>query len=43
MRTLNNFCQSADLEPTEAHVPYMKGIDIPPGAWRTTGCCGSTS
>ncbi len=33
MRTLTRFCQSADLEPTEEHVPYIDGIDIPPGRW----------
>jgi hypothetical protein len=30
MRGVTRFCQSADREPTERHVPYVDGIDIPP-------------
>lgn len=29
--TVTRFCQSADREPAEHHVPYVKGIDHPPG------------
>lgn len=32
MRGVTRFCQSADAEPTARHVPYIDGIDIPPGA-----------
>lgn len=31
MKAVTRFCQSADLEPSGDHVPYIKGIDIPPG------------
>jgi hypothetical protein len=30
MRGVTKFCQSADAEPSERHVPYVDGIDIPP-------------
>lgn len=33
MRSVVSFCQSADPEPTRRHVPYIEGIDIPPGAY----------
>lgn len=33
MRSVERFCQSADPEPTERHVPYIDGIDVPPGAY----------
>lgn len=29
MRSLEVFCQSADLEPSEYHVSYVEGIDFP--------------
>lgn len=29
MRALKAFCQSADLEPTIEHIPYVEGIDYP--------------
>lgn len=29
MRAVTRFCQSADLAPTAAHVPYIDGIDVP--------------
>lgn len=32
MRGVTRFCQSADLEPEARHVPYIDGIDLPPGA-----------
>jgi hypothetical protein len=32
MRGVTRFCQSADLEPDAQHVPYLDGIDLPPGA-----------
>jgi UvrD-like helicase C-terminal domain/AAA domain len=32
MRAVTRFCQSADSEPGDHHVPYVDGIDIPPGA-----------
>lgn len=32
MRAVVRFCQSADEQPEERHVPYIDGIDIPPGA-----------
>ncbi len=32
MRSVTRFCQSADLEPSWKHVPYIDGIDVPPGA-----------
>jgi hypothetical protein len=32
MRGVIRFCQSADLEPDASHVPYIDGIDLPPGA-----------
>lgn len=31
MRSLVRFCQSADAMPGPEHVPYIAGIDIPPG------------
>lgn len=31
MRGITRFCQSADLEPNASHVPYVDGIDVPPG------------
>lgn len=33
MKAVTGFCQSADLEPSAFHVPYIKGIDVPPGAF----------
>jgi hypothetical protein len=33
MRAVEAFCQSADTEPNERHVPYVNGIDVPPGAF----------
>jgi UvrD-like helicase C-terminal domain/AAA domain len=29
MRTIANFCQTADTEPSASHVPYIDGIDVP--------------
>lgn len=29
MRALNLFCQSADPVPTDQHIPYVDGIDVP--------------
>lgn len=29
MRTVKMFCQTADPEPSERHVPYIEGIDVP--------------
>lgn len=31
LRGITRFCQSADEEPGAHHVPYINGIDIPPG------------
>jgi hypothetical protein len=31
MRGVTRFCQSADPEPNASHVPYVDGIDVPPG------------
>jgi hypothetical protein len=32
MRSVTRFCQSADAQPDAKHMPYIEGIDIPPGA-----------
>jgi hypothetical protein len=32
MRAVTRFCQSADAQPELHHIPYIEGIDIPPGA-----------
>jgi hypothetical protein len=38
MKTIDRFCQSADPEPTTAHVPYVEGIDLPDAnGQRTSG------
>jgi hypothetical protein len=36
MRAVENFCQSADPEPTRRHVPYVDGIDLPAADGRRT-------
>lgn len=33
MRGVVRFCQTADREPEAHHVPYIDGIDFPPGRW----------
>jgi hypothetical protein len=33
MRGVIGFCQSADLQPEARHVPYIDGIDLPPGSY----------
>lgn len=29
MRSVTNFCKTADEEPSKRHVPYLEGIDLP--------------
>lgn len=36
MRGVGNFCRSTDAEPSEAHVPYVDGIDVPDESGRRT-------
>lgn len=36
MQSVVRFCQTADLEPTERHVPYIEGIDMPTDDGRRT-------
>jgi hypothetical protein len=35
MQTVVRFCQSADMEPQERHMPYIDGIDAPSDGTRT--------
>lgn len=35
MGAVRRFCNSADPEPTERHAPYIEGIDLPAGGFRT--------
>jgi hypothetical protein len=36
MRSMANFCNSADPVPTRRHVPYIEGLDMPDAAGRRT-------